>query len=116
MQLLCRGSSCSEDVVKAIEGARLVQWSGRTGRAETQRLSLLLPVPPRSCLSDAFETQRPLAYHCDAYVSVARVKCTGAEVVVKAYVRDQLSAGARQQVNCLFNWYSVAAAFSRHIV
>lgn len=80
----------------------------------TQWLSLL-PVPQRSCLSDAFETQRPLAYHCDAYVSVARVKCTGAEVVVKAYVRDQLSAGARQQVHYLFDCCEEAAAFSRHV-
>ncbi|KAG2502104.1 hypothetical protein HYH03_000596 [Edaphochlamys debaryana] len=72
MQLLCSSSACPPEVAKAIEEA--------------------------SCLSDAFETRRPLAYHSDCYVSVARCKCNGAEVVVKAYMRDQLSAGARQQV------------------
>ncbi|GFR43329.1 hypothetical protein Agub_g4399 [Astrephomene gubernaculifera] len=72
MQLLCSSAACPQEVCDAIEEA--------------------------SCLSDAFETRRPLAYHSDCYVSVARCKCTGSEVVVKAYQRDQLSPGARQQV------------------
>ncbi|GLC40973.1 hypothetical protein PLESTB_000961100 [Pleodorina starrii] len=72
MQLLCSSTACPQEICTAIEEA--------------------------SCLSDAFETCRPLAYHSDCYVSVARCKCNGSELVVKAYLRDQLSPGARQQV------------------
>ncbi|GIL85630.1 hypothetical protein Vretimale_13263 [Volvox reticuliferus] len=72
MQLLCSSATCPQEICTAIEEA--------------------------SCLSDAFETCRPLAYHSECYVSVAKCKCNGSELVVKAYLRDQLSPGARQQV------------------
>ncbi|GIL59697.1 hypothetical protein Vafri_14432 [Volvox africanus] len=72
MQLLCCSAACPQEICTAIEEA--------------------------SCLSDAFETCRPLAYHSECYVSVAKCKCNGSELVVKAYLRDQLSPGARHQV------------------
>ncbi|PNH02039.1 Maternal embryonic leucine zipper kinase [Tetrabaena socialis] len=72
MQLLCSSPSCPPELCTSIAEA--------------------------SCLSDAFETRRPLAFHSDCYVSVAKCKCDGNEVVVKAYMRDQLSPGALQQV------------------
>uniref|UniRef100_A0A7S0X010 Protein kinase domain-containing protein n=1 Tax=Chlamydomonas leiostraca TaxID=1034604 RepID=A0A7S0X010_9CHLO len=48
---------------------------------------------------EAIETQRPLAYHSDCLVSIARCKCSGLQVVVKSYMKALLSSVARQQVD-----------------
>eukprot|EP00198_Chlamydomonas_reinhardtii_P007192 XP_001696528.1 predicted protein [Chlamydomonas reinhardtii] len=64
MQLLCTSPACPAEVITSIEEA--------------------------SCLSDAFDTVRPLSYHSECYVSVAKCKCNGRDVVVKAYVQTEI--------------------------
>jgi hypothetical protein len=98
MQLLARSNACSEEVGAAIEEARC----GRNAPCSCRRCESVSqrprPVAPRSCLSDAFETQQALSYHSDCYVSVAKCKATGGQVVLKTYLLHQLSPKAREQV------------------
>lgn len=60
---------------------------------------LVIAIQSATKLDDAFDTVRPLSFHSECFVSVAKARCNGKQVVVKSWFKDRLTPYQRQQVD-----------------